>query len=311
MGEPDGETVVQGIAASRGVAIGRIALSRSAAPAASRSAGPPAAERAALEAALAAAAAQLEALAAEADRMAAEILEFQLALLEDDDLTTPVRERIAAGEPAESALVAVLDGEIAEYAAGADETFAARAGDLADLRDRVLANLRPAAAPARTDGEGRAILVAQDLTPSRFLETDWRRYRGAALKGGSAAGHVALLARARGTPLVVGLGAAFDRLADGALAVLDADAGQLIVNPASATLALNEARLRAAAARASAEAALRHRPAATATGEPVQVLLNVDDPAALRELDPAHCDGIGLTRTEFLFHGRELPDEER
>ena len=41
------------------------------------------------------------------------------------------------------------------------------------------------------------------------------------------------------------------------------------------------------------------------------MLLNVDDPAALRELDPAHCDGIGLTRTEFLFHGRELPDEER
>jgi phosphoenolpyruvate-protein phosphotransferase (PTS system enzyme I) len=27
-------------------------------------------------------------------------------------------------------------------------------------------------------------------------------------------------------------------------------------------------------------------------------------------LDPASCDGIGLVRTEFLFHGGELPDEE-
>ena len=48
----------------------------------------------------------------------------------------------------------------------------------------------------------------------------------------------------------------------------------------------------------------------TADGERVQVLINVDDPALLDGLDPAHCDGIGLTRTEFLFQGTELPDEE-
>ena len=43
---------------------------------------------------------------------------------------------------------------------------------------------------------------------------------------------------------------------------------------------------------------------------PVQVLLNVDDPAGLAGVDPSHCDGIGLTRTEFLFHGANgLPDE--
>jgi phosphoenolpyruvate-protein phosphotransferase (PTS system enzyme I) len=41
------------------------------------------------------------------------------------------------------------------------------------------------------------------------------------------------------------------------------------------------------------------------------VLVNLDDPATLEKLDPSHCDGIGLVRTEFLFRGRELPDEER
>ena len=28
-------------------------------------------------------------------------------------------------------------------------------------------------------------------------------------------------------------------------------------------------------------------------------------------IDAAQCDGVGLTRTEFLFRGGELPDEER
>jgi phosphotransferase system enzyme I (PtsI) len=42
----------------------------------------------------------------------------------------------------------------------------------------------------------------------------------------------------------------------------------------------------------------------------VQVLLNVTDVRELDELPPAACDGIGLVRSEFLFGGDRLPDEE-
>jgi phosphotransferase system enzyme I (PtsI) len=304
-----GETVIQGIPASRGLAIGSIALCE-AARTVRRVAGTPAEERVALEAAMAKAGAQLAALAARAEPMAAAILEFQTALLEDDDLFGPVFERVAAGEAADRAWAGVLEREIAEYAAGGDETFAARAGDLADLRDRVLDALAPGAPARRGNGAEHAILVAEDLTPSRFLETDWTRYLGAALKAGSPAGHVALLARARGTPLVVGLGDAFEHLADGAPVVLDGEAGRLIVNPDAATLSTTEARLQAAAALSVTEALLLDRPATTADGEHVHVLVNVDDPALLATLDPRHCDGVGLTRTEFLFQGADLPDEE-
>ncbi|HSA80889.1 MAG TPA: putative PEP-binding protein, partial [Geminicoccaceae bacterium] len=304
-----GETVIQGLPASRGLAIGSIAL-RHVGRRLRRVAGTPGDERAALETAISEAAAALEALTARAEPMAAAILEFQTALLEDDDLTGPIFDRIAAGEAADRAWAAVLEREIAEYAAGDDETFAARAGDLADLRDRVLDTLAPGAPPQRANGADHAIYVAEDLTPSRFLETDWTRYGGAALKAGSPAGPVALLARARATPLVVGLGDAFERLADGAPAVLDGEAGRLIVNPDADTLSTTEARLQAAAARSATEALLLDRPATTACGERVVVLVNVDDPALLATLDPRHCDGVGLTRTEFLFRGAELPDED-
>jgi phosphotransferase system enzyme I (PtsI) len=41
-------------------------------------------------------------------------------------------------------------------------------------------------------------------------------------------------------------------------------------------------------------------------------MINVAEPEELDALDPAICDGIGLVRTEFLFHGPAgLPDEER
>jgi phosphoenolpyruvate-protein phosphotransferase (PTS system enzyme I) len=262
-------------------------------------------------AAMARARAQLQGLAAGAERLAAEILDFQIALLGDDDLRAPILERIAAGEAADRAWAAVLDGEIEAYRDGGDPAFAARAADLADLRERVLDALAPAASAAGGDAAEGAILAARDLTPSRFLETDWTRHRGAALAGGSAAGHVALLARARGVPLVVGLGAAFERLRDGAPTILDGERGRLILDPAPATLAASEARLAGQARRAAAEVVLLDRPALTAEGERVLVLINLDDPTLLATLDPRHCDGIGLVRTEFLFHGGGLPGEEQ
>jgi phosphotransferase system enzyme I (PtsI) len=54
------------------------------------------------------------------------------------------------------------------------------------------------------------------------------------------------------------------------------------------------------------------RPCATADGTPIGILLNISDPGELAGLDPAICDGIGLVRTELMFHGAHgLPDEDR
>src|SRR5205085_2541253 len=46
-------------------------------------------------------------------------------------------------------------------------------------------------------------------------------------------------------------------------------------------------------------------------GTRIGLLINVAGPEELDHLDPAHCDGIGLMRSEFLFRdGKALPDEE-
>jgi phosphotransferase system enzyme I (PtsI) len=307
-----GEILLSGQVAAPGLALGRV-VRLAERGAARRMQGSVDAESAALEAALTTAAAGLAALIqrleAAGDSVGAEMLEFQQALLEDDDLLLPIYKRVAGGAAADAAWAEAMAREAAGYAAAEDETFRARAADLEDLRQRVLAAFRQEGGESALP-DGPLILVAHELTPSRFLETDWQRFRGAALAAGSASSHVAMLARARGVALLIGLGAGLAKAQDGDGALLDGERGRLVLHPGAATRQELQRRQVQAAERQQREQRYLARPAATATGAAVQVLVNVDDPAVLLALDPAHCDGIGLARSEFLFRAdRPLPDE--
>jgi phosphotransferase system enzyme I (PtsI) len=305
------ERIFAGKIASPGLVSGRIRvhLRRAAEEA---PAGTPMEEALRLDQALSTAGAQLGQLSRNVDEAAQGILEFQIALIEDDELIEPVRAGIAGGQSAAQAWRRALDAQVAEYQAASDSYFRARASDLADLRDRVLDLLGGVADDADGDevGSEAHIYVGEDLAPSRFLEIDWRNYRGGALLAGSANGHVAILARARGIPLIVGLGSA-DFVA-GAEAILDAEEGRLIQDPIRHTRDIFTRRMTTRNATAAAEAEFLPRPAVTQAGVRISVAINVDEPGIVERVDASHCDGIGLTRTEFLFSSPAgWPDEQR
>lgn len=302
------EIHLTGRAASPGLAIGPVTV-LTAAIECRRVPGDPAQETAALKAAIEAATAELAELV-EAERGdAADILEFQVAMLEDDALAEGAFDAIVAGSPADRAWCSVLDAEIAGYRSAEDEYFRARVADLVDIRDRVLMRLNGAEKSAAIAGD--SIVAGEDISPSAFLAADWTRGGAIVLAAGSSASHVAMLARARGAPMVVGLGPLCWDGRPPALALVDGDAGTVIFDPEPETRRLFEQRMSAAnVARAIADAG-RAEPALTADGRRIRVLLNIAAPDDLAGLDPAICDGIGLVRTEFLFeasHG--LPDEE-
>ena len=302
--------VIHGRAAAPGFAAGPI-VRLDAVEARVRPVGTPEVERLALAGALAAATDALATLIGRLDDTQAEaILEFQLALIDDPELTDPVVEAIDAGAPADRAWAERLDAEITGYAEADDDYFRARAGDLEDLKARVLA-LLTGDGPAIADLPDGAIVLARDLAPSRFLELHWRPGHGIALVDGSPTAHVAILARGRGVPMIVGLGDV--PAAAGAPALLDGPAATLTIAPDAAELAAFQGRrIGDAEAGRRADADVRE-PAATADGEAVSVNINIGGPDDLDGLDPAICDGIGLVRTEFLFHGRSvdaLPGED-
>lgn len=300
------ERRLTGEPASAGMAIGPLVRLADSSAEIGRRHGDPAAERAVLDAAIDAARRDLAALSAAADRLASEILEFQVEMLGDPALVGEAREAIRGGAPAGAAWAAALAGQIVSFGEAEDEYFRARAGDLADLRDRVLGHLSGGGNAEGALPES-AILVAHDIGPSRFLGLDWRRLGGMALEGGSRTSHVAMLARSRGVPVVTGVG---PMEAAGDPAVLDAVRGLVILAPEPATLEAYERRRREAEAAGEADLAVLARPATTRGGEPVAVMINVDEPAALRGDLLAASDGIGLLRTEFMFIGRDRqPDE--
>jgi len=91
-------------------------------------------EAEALRAALNAALVDLRELIARSNREAAEILEFQVALLEDDALAEAAFVAIAEGAAADLAWLRAMHEEIAGYEKSDDEYFRARAADLYDIR---------------------------------------------------------------------------------------------------------------------------------------------------------------------------------
>lgn len=261
-------------------------------------------ETAALDAAIGVAAARLAGLMETTNEEAAGILEFQVAMLEDDALTGPALAAIDAGQPADMAWRQALDAEIAGYETSDQDYFRARAADMRDIRDQVLRALTE-------DGEvvapAGAIFYGEDIAPTRFLETDWSSGGGIALKAGSAASHVAMLARSRGVPMVVGLGASPAHLAG--IALLDAEHGGIVLSPSKAEIeAFRQSSSSFTARRDKAQTYLA-QPAVTKAGTAVRVQVNIADPSDVDGIDISTCDGVGLMRTEFLF-GKTLPDEE-
>ncbi|MGX1170661.1 phosphotransferase system enzyme I (PtsI) [Bradyrhizobium sp. USDA 372] len=260
-----------------------------------------------LRKAIDAASGQIAELAAIAGGEAAQILEFQVALLEDEDFIEAIFTAISEGDPADVAWRSALDEQIADYNSAEDEYLKARCSDLADLRDRIISILRGGGGEAPKIPSG-AVVCADDLPPSRFLEIDWSAGGGLALLRGSPTSHVAMLARARGIPMVVQLGAVPEI---GATALLDGEGATLELDPSVEQLRLFEKRREIhRKSRASARAILR-RPTASWRGERIKLLINIQRVEDLDHADAQYADGIGLMRTEFLLAERGgLPDEE-
>lgn len=260
-----------------------------------------------LRRAISEAARAIGALADTAEGEAAEILAFQVAMLEDDALSEGAFVAIEQGAAADLAWRQALDGEIESYRAADDEYFRARSADLEDIRDTVLDHL---------SGEGSAlsvppgsVLVARDLPPSRFLGIDWSQGGAILLSEGSPTSHVAMLARARGVPMIIGMG----RLPahDATAVIVDGASGEAFVEPSATTREAFRKRQQADQEKSGRAAVVATKPAITADGTPITMLINIAGLDDLKGLDPALCDGIGLVRTEFLFgEGPDLPNED-
>lgn len=264
------------------------------------------------QAALEAAAVELDALAARLAGLGraddAEIVATNALMARDPGLAVAVRSAVLDhGRPAAAALAEVAAEQAAVLDAIGDDLLAARAADVRSVGRRAAAAVSgTGAGPAGAEGD--VVLVAADLGPADVA--DLPGVVAVALAGGGVRAHAAIVARSLGLPMVVGAGEAV--LGAAGTVLVDGDAGVVVLEPGPARLAVarqDTARRLTAAARARAT---RDRPAATADGRRIRVLVNAATVAEVQTGLDAGAEGAGLVRTELFFlDARAWPSEQQ
>jgi multiphosphoryl transfer protein len=243
-------------------------------------------------------------VAQEAGETDAAIFDAHLMLLDDPELLGPAQELIRQGSGAARAWHRAVRRVEAEVAGLPDSYLRERAADVHAVGDQVLRYL------LGVEGGGpsvEGILVAADLTPADAAELDAGLVRGVVLAFGSPTSHAAILARARGIPLLVAAGTVVQRIEDGQLIVVDADAGRLVVDPSDDLRADYEARIAARESAHAAAVSAAALPSVTRDGIAISVCANVGSIDDAKNAADGHADGAGLVRTEFLFASRPEP----
>jgi len=304
-----------GLAASPGAAVGPARLFRAPLPPIDASPmGDPQHEWERLTAALEKTRTQLQRIrddvAARTDPEAAAIFDVHVLFLDDQALLEPARRAIFDDHlSAEAAWSRATKEIVTAYGALDDEYQRARAGDVADVSDRVIRNLLGETQAAPTM-HAPGILVAAEITPADAARLDPELVLGICTAFGSPTAHSAILARTLGIPAVVGLGTRILDVADGTLVVVDGTEGRVWVAPEPVVVAEYEGRVAAARA-AKARSRVHEGRVTTRDGHRVEVVANIGSVADAKAAVAAGAEGVGLFRTEFLFlDQRTAPDEE-
>ena len=246
---------------------------------------------------------ELTARAASARGDSKAILEAAALMAVDPILVGEARLRVSAlGSPAR----AVWDAA-GEFAAGLSSHggyLAERASDVADVRDRIVAELSGLPAPGIPDRSEPYVLIARNLAPADAAMLDPATCVAVVTAEGGPTSHAAILLRSTGIPAVMAARGVLE-LADDTVVLVDGSAGTVIVEPDPAEIT----RARKAVRRARTFDGRGQ----TADGRRVRLMANVGDPGQVGVAVATAAEGVGLFRTEFCFldhHRAPTVDEQ-
>lgn len=267
------------------------------------------------ERAKAEAAAQLQDLYDKALREAggesAAIFEIHRMMLEDEAYNRSVENIVRAQNVnAECAVASTADDFAGMFAGMEDDYMKARAADVRDISERLIAVLSGNASRVTPPGEP-VIIVADDLSPSETVQLDRDKTLAFVTTQGSANSHTAILARTMGIPALVGVDIPLEGPMDGKTAVVDGGEGCVYVEPDEDFLDRMRERQRKELEQKATLRDLKGKESVTADGKRALLYANI---GSLKDLSAAlenDAEGIGLFRSEFLYlESEDFPTEE-
>lgn len=272
--------------------------------------GSPGDEKARLAAALQRAEGELnllaERVATSAGEAEGEIFEAHAEFAADPELRSMAEAAIDDGASAERAAIRAFGTFRDLLADSSSDYLAARAEDLDDVRDRVVAILMGVDTFMPVP-ERNSVVVAHELSPSQTASIPREVFAGIVVETGSPTSHAAILARSLGIPAVVACEGLLDQVEGGTIIAVDGRDGVVIVDPSDDERRAVGDRIAREDARRVELTQLRDEPGGTSDGHRVEIAANIGTPEDLAIAVEAGAEGSGLVRTEFLFMERRTP----
>lgn len=275
------------------------------------------AEKARVEAAKAAAAEQLQAIyekaLKEVGETNAQIFEIHMMMLEDDDYNESIQNIIDTQKVNAEYAVSITADNFAEMFSAMDDAYMqARAADVRDISDRIIANLTGNVAVQEDSGE-KHIICADDLAPSETVSLDKDKVLAFVTAHGSSNSHTAILARNMNIPAVIGVGSDFlKEVQDGTEAIVDGFTGEIFVEPDEETRRRLLEKQQADEEKKRLLLELKGKENVTKDGTKVNIYANIGSVDNIGAVLLNDAGGIGLFRSEFLYlENNDYPNEEQ
>lgn len=252
-------------------------------------------------------------VAADMGESYAKIFDAHMMILDDRRSLEQVVDKIKAGYNAEFAFNSVFLRHEKELWEKGDVYIKDRAGDIRDVRRRVLSNLsgtRPSSEDL-VNLESDVIVIAHDLSPADTAHMRSERVMAFATDIGGRTSHTAIMARSLEIPAVVGLKNITSRVADGDFVIVDGNRGRVVVSPSSETRNKYSLEIERYASFTRGLLRFKDLPAVTVDGHSLTLSANIESHEEVDSVVEHGADGIGLYRTEFIYIGRKgLPTED-
>ena len=275
------------------------------------------AEKARVEAAKTAASEQLQAIyekaLKEVGETNAQIFEIHMMMLEDEDYNESIQNIIDTQKVNAEYAVSVTADNFAEMFSAMDDAYMqARAADVRDISDRIIANLTGNVA-VQEDSDEKRIICADDLAPSETVSLDKDKVLAFVTAHGSSNSHTAILARNMNIPAVIGVGSDFlKEVQDGTEAIVDGFTGEIFVEPDEETRQRLLEKQRADEEKKRLLLELKGKENITKDGTKVNIYANIGSVDNIGAVLLNDAGGIGLFRSEFLYlENTDYPNEEQ
>jgi phosphotransferase system enzyme I (PtsI) len=313
-------SILTGIAASPGIAVGRVWTvdrRRVKTPRREIAPGEVEPELTRLRQALALSDRQLAAVRAKVEKLEGTehtaIIDMHRMMLKDELLVLEaerlVRDERVNAEWAVKRAIRKIKGAFDDVA---DPYFKERRADVEYVGERLIRNLMGEAPDVQEVPPEGAIVVARDLSPAdTALLLHERKVAAFVTDLGTQTSHTAIVARALGVPAVVGVARATAAAERGDWVVVDGGRGVVVLRPEAGERAGYQAARERYLAHERELLSTRDLPATTLDGVTVRLVGNIEFAEEVESLLVHGGEGVGLYRTEFLYMGRaDLPGEE-